>query len=276
MEIKEIQTNDYLTKSNLPYTDYVINPYGGCTHACKYCYASFMKRFTGHEEAWGTFLDVKRCEKPISAKKLTGKTVFLSSVTDPYNAAEKKYEITRGILQQLIGIDCFVKISTKSKLILRDIDLLRQIKHLTVDMSLNTLDDGFRRDMDHGSSVEARLSTLKELHNAGIHTVLFMSPIFPELTDFRAIIEASREFVDEYWFENLNLRGDYKQRILAYIHEKYPQFDSLYSTIYQKGNESYWYDMEKDFTDYCTENGVNFVNAFYHSKLVASKKSKQQ
>lgn len=276
MEIKEIQTNDYLTKSNLPYTDYVINPYGGCTHACKYCYASFMKRFTGHEEAWGTFLDVKRCEKPISAKKLTGKTVFLSSVTDPYNAAEKKYEITRGILQQLIGIDCFVKISTKSRLILRDIDLLRQIKHLTVDMSLNTLDDGFRRDMDHGSSVEARLSTLRELHKAGIHTVLFMSPIFPELTDFRAIIEASREFVDEYWFENLNLRGDYKQRILAYIHEKYPQLDSLYSTIYQKGNESYWYDMEKDFTDYCTENGVSFVNAFYHSKLVASKKNKQQ
>lgn len=58
MQFKEVHTNDYLTKSNLPYTDYVINPYGGCTHACKYCYASFMKRFTGHTEEWGSFLDI--------------------------------------------------------------------------------------------------------------------------------------------------------------------------------------------------------------------------
>ena len=75
-QIKEVQTKDYLTKSNLPYTDYVINPYCGCTHAYKYCYASFMRRFTGHSEEWGPFLDVKRCDKPISAKRLTGKMVF--------------------------------------------------------------------------------------------------------------------------------------------------------------------------------------------------------
>ena len=67
MQFKEVHTNDYLTKSNLPYTDYVINPYGGCTHACKYCYASFMKRFTGHTEEWRSFLDIKRCDKPINS-----------------------------------------------------------------------------------------------------------------------------------------------------------------------------------------------------------------
>ena len=145
LQFKEIQTNDYLTKSSLPYTDYVINPYGGCTHACKYCYASFMKQFTGHTEQWGSFLDIKRCDKPITAKKLTGKTVFLSSVTDPYNAAEKKYGITRGILEQLKDIDCCVKISTKSILILRDLELLKQFRHLTVDLSINTLDKSSER-----------------------------------------------------------------------------------------------------------------------------------
>ena len=55
---KEIQVKDYLTKSNLPASDYVINPYVGCPHGCKYCYASFMKRFTGHKEEWGTFIDI--------------------------------------------------------------------------------------------------------------------------------------------------------------------------------------------------------------------------
>lgn len=274
MLFKEVQTKDYLTKSNLPYTDYVINPYGGCTHACKYCYASFMKRFTGHSEAWGTYLDIKRCDKPISAKKLNGKTVFLSSVTDPYNAAEKKYEITQGILEQLKDIDCYVKISTKSSLILRDLDLLKQFRHLTVDMSINTLDEGFRKDMDRASSIEERLHTLRVLHENDIETVLFMSPCFPGITDFKAIIEVSADYIDEYWFENLNLRGDYKQRILTYIHEKYPYLDVLYQTIYGKNDEAYWLEMEKEFTKYCNDRGIRYVNAFYHSKLVEEKVGK--
>lgn len=121
-----------------------------------------------------------------------------------------------------------------------------------------------------------RLETMRQFYEAGVETTCFISPIFPGITDVEAIIRKAKDCCNLVWLENLNLRGDYKQRILAYIHEKYPQLDSLYSTIYQKGNESYWYDMEKDFTDYCTENGVNFVNAFYHSKLVASKKNKQQ
>lgn len=70
MIIKEIETSDYLTVSKLPASDYVINPYVGCTRACKYCYACFMKRFTGHDEEWGTFIDVKKCKKPINLKKL--------------------------------------------------------------------------------------------------------------------------------------------------------------------------------------------------------------
>ena len=88
MKINHITVKDYLTKSNLPASDYVINPYVGCTHACKYCYACFMKRFTGHDEEWGSFLDVKECEKPISLSRIKDKSVFLSSVTDCYNLYE--------------------------------------------------------------------------------------------------------------------------------------------------------------------------------------------
>ncbi|CUU83587.1 Uncharacterised protein [Campylobacter hyointestinalis] len=61
--IKEIKVGSVFTKSNLPISDYSCNPYVGCTHACKYCYASFMKRFTGHKELWGEFLDVKLWDK---------------------------------------------------------------------------------------------------------------------------------------------------------------------------------------------------------------------
>ena len=270
---KEIQVKDYLTKSNLPASDYVINPYIGCTHGCKYCYASFMKRFTGHKEEWGTFIDIKRCDKKINTKKLENKTIFLSSVTDCYNQLEEKYKITRRILKELINVNCNLNISTKSKLILRDIDLLKQMKNLTVSMSINTLDENFRNDMDNASPIKERLNTLRELHDNGIYTVLFMSPIFPYITKFKEIIEISKEYIDEYWFENLNLRGAYKTKILLYIQEKYPKLINEYNDIYIKENKKYWNDLSKEIKDYCEINNVKYINYFYHEKLVENKKN---
>jgi DNA repair photolyase len=276
MEIVEkiIKVKDYVTKSDLPASDFVINPYVGCPHACKYCYACFMKRFTGHSEEWGMFLDIKECEQPVNSKKLEGKSVFLSSVTDCYNQFEEKYKITRKILEQLASIDCHLGISTKSKLVLRDIDLLKQCKNLKVSMSINTLDEKFKNDMDNASSIEDRLFTLEELHRQGIYTVLFMSPIFPYITDFRAIIEKSHTFIDEYWFENLNLRGSYKQKILSYISEKYPRFYRDYEKIYLKGDKSYWIDLAAEINEYCETADINFINYFYHEELVKAKQER--
>ena len=176
--IKEKKVDTILTKSNLPIAGYSINPYVGCPFGCEYCYATFMKRFTGHKEDWGTFIDIKQCDKKININKLKNKRVFLSSVTDCYNQFEEKYELTRNILKQLVDIDCELSILTKSKLILRDLDLLKKMKNLTVSMSINTLDENFKNDMDNASSIQERLHTLKELHDIGIYTVLFMSPFF--------------------------------------------------------------------------------------------------
>lgn len=273
MEIieKHIQVNDYVTKSNLPASDYVINPYVGCPHGCKYCYASFMKRFTGHKEDWGTFIDIKQCDKKINIKKLENKRVFLSSVTDCYNKFEEKYELTRNILKQLVNVDCELSISTKSKLILRDLDLLKQMKNLTVSMSINTLDEDFKNDMDNASSISDRLETLKELHNNGIKIVLFMSPIFPYITDFKKIIDISKDYIDEYWFENLNLRGSYKKTIFNYIEEKYPDLLDEYDEIYNKKNNEYWKNLSEEIDEYCKANRIKYINYFYHEELVKNK-----
>ena len=272
MKINEIKVNEYLTKSNLPSSDYVINPYVGCPHGCKYCYASFMKRFTGHKENWGEFVDVKKCDKKINLKKISGKNVFLSSVTDCYNEFEEKYLVTRNILEQLVYSDCNLSISTKSKLILRDIDLLKQIKNVTVSMSVNTLNEKFKNDMDNASSIKERLETLKELHKNGVYTVLFMSPIFPYITEWKEIIEESKEYVDEYWFENLNLRGNYKKDILDYIKKNYNGLYLKYVDIYEKKNNDYWRELANKINDYCEENDIKYINYFYHKELVEKKK----
>lgn len=271
---KKITTKDYLTKSNLPASDYVINPYVGCPHACKYCYASFMKRFTGHQEKWGSFIDIKECDKPVNIKKLQGKSVFLSSVTDCYNPFEEKYRVTRKILEQLIGAECQITISTKSNLILRDIDLLKKLPDLKVAFSVNTLDEGFRKDMDKGSTIAERIAAMKELHREGIYTVLFMSPIFPYITDCKGIIDATKDRVCEYWFENLNLRGAYKQAILDYIDTKYPSLKEEYKKIYIQKDTTYWNDLGQFLQDYGEKSGINGINYFYHEKLVKEKKEK--
>ena len=231
MKINHIIVNDYLTKSNLPESDYVINPYVGCPHACAYCYACFMKRFTNHNEDWGSFLDVKECEKPISLSRIKGKSVFLSSVTDCYNPYEEDFRITRKILEQLINADCQLTISTKSKLILRDTYLLKQCKNLKVDMSINTLDEKFQSDMDNASSISDRLKTLKALHENGIYTVLFMSPIFPYITDFKAIIEKSKNFIDTEDTEDkeMELEADNYSRNMILN-------DNIYKEFVEKNN----------------------------------------
>ena len=275
MVVNEVTVKDYLTKSNLPASDYVINPYVGCSHGCKYCYASFMKRFTGHKENWGEFIDVKRCDKPIDLKKISGKNVFLSSVTDCYNQYEKDYGITRNLLKQLVSSNCNLSISTKSKLILRDIDLLKQMQNLTVCMSINTLDEKFRKDMDNASTINERMDTLRELHNNGIYTILFMSPIFPYITEWKEIIDNTKDYIDEYWFENLNLRGSYKKDILDYIKVNYANLYSKYIDIYVNKNDKYWKDLSLEIDSYCNQNNIKYKNYFYHKELVEKKKKRQ-
>lgn len=265
--VKEIEVKDYVTKSNLPSSDFVINPYIGCPHGCKYCYARFMKRFTGHQEEWGSFLDIKRCSKKINLNRIKNKSVFLSSVTDCYNPYEEKYELTRDILKQLIDVDCELSISTKSKLILRDVDLLKQMKNLKVSISINTLDEKFKCDMDQASSIKERVETLKILHENGIYTILFMSPIFPYITDFKQIIEATKDYVNEYWFENLNLRSGYKEYILNYIKENYSEFYNSYIGIYNKKEKNYWISLSREIENYCKENRIKYTNYFYHEEI---------
>lgn len=270
MIIAEKQVNDFVSASKIG--DYTINPYIGCPHACKYCYASFMKRFTNHSEDWGTFLDIKRAKKNINIKKLSGKSLVMSTVTDCYNPFEAKYKITRSILEQLVQSDCFLQILTKNKLVLRDIDLLKQMKHLTVAMSVNTLDDNFRQAMDSASSIPERLETLAALRSNNIHTILFMSPIFIYITNWQAIIETTQKYINEYWFEDLNLRGSYKWTILRYIKEKHPAIYPTYQRIYINGEFEEILRLNNEIKTYCDKHKIVHSDYFHHDEMMASRK----
>ena len=271
MKVKEIRTESYISKSKLPDADYVINPYTGCPHKCIYCYAEFMKRFSGHGgEEWGDFLDVKKCSKPINIKNIPeSSTVLLGSVTDAYNPFEKKYEITRGIVEQLALCESRVEVLTKSDLVIRDIDIFKKFKNLYIGISLNTTDDSFRKQIEpYASSVEKRLDTLKTLSKEGIHTYLFVSPIFPELSDCFDVVEKAAPYTDYVCFENLNLRGAYLPRVMDFIEANYPNEYVLYKSIYWNKDMSYWEKLKEDLNTYCVNMNIDHRFYFYHDQLV--------
>ena len=180
--IKEIVSKNIITKSKLPDTDYVINNYVGCNHGCIYCYAEFMKRFTNHTEKWGEFLDVKKFNEEKFVKYLkkinSDKKILMSSVTDPYNPYEIKYKSTRNILKLFIQANnehIHLEILTKSLLIFRDIDLLKKIKNITVGISLNTLNDNLKRQIEpYAGSIKSRIEILKKLKGENIPVYLYL------------------------------------------------------------------------------------------------------
>lgn len=291
MKIQEKEVKEIMTKTNLPVSDFAVNAYVGCYHACKYCYASFMKRFTNHPEPWGEFIDVKNWPAIKDRGQFRGKEAFFSSVTDPYQPHEARFKRTRMILEQLQGSGIRLSISTKSDLILRDLDLIKTFPGSRVSWSINTLDEEFRKDMDRAVSIERRLEAMRQFYEAGIETTCFISPIFPGITDVKAIIEQVKGQCNLVWLENLNLRGDYKGRILQWVHEHRPDLDDLYREIYTKGNRMYWSMLNDELRIYCENNGFRYVrnddtvrskhgelpvvcNYFYHETIVKSAQKK--
>lgn len=224
MTIKEIQVKDVITKSTLPVCDYSLNPYVGCEHGCKYCYACFMKRFTGHEEKWGEFIDVKYWKPLPRPERYAGKEIFIGSVTDPYQPCEEKYKRTRAVLEQLQGSGAKLSIATKSDLVLRDLDLIKAFPNARVSWSINTLNESFREDMDSAVSIERRLAAMKTFHDAGVRTTCFISPIFPEITDVKAIIERAKDNCNLIWLENLNCAAPSSRRSWNISPENIPAF----------------------------------------------------
>ena len=263
VKIAQIATKSVMTKSNTPLGGYSVNPYVGCPHACKYCYASFMKRFTGHTEDWGTFMDVKDWPVITNPKKYAGQKVIIGTVTDGYNPLEERYRKTRQLLTELKDSGADILICTKSDLVLRDMDLLMEINRknrLTVSWSVNTLDEEFKNDMDAAVSIERRLAAMKQVYDAGIRTVCFISPVFPGLTDIEAIFHRAKDQCDLIWLENLNLRGGFKADIMNYIAEKHPESFPLYEMIYNKKDRSYFRMLEQKAEEMARVNNCRFVD----------------
>lgn len=213
MRVKEVRARSILSRTRIPGIDYCINPYTGCAHACKYCYATFMKKFTGHVEPWGTFVDIKMNAvdllKKALRKNITGE-VMLSSVTDAYQAVERRYGLTRGCLELLARTELDVDILTKSNLVTRDIDILCQMATVDVGLTITTNREDIKRIFEPASpSIRERLNALRALRKAGISTYVFIGPVLPMKPENLA--DSIAPFTDRVLIDRMNYEWKVKQ-----------------------------------------------------------------
>ncbi|AOK17717.1 MULTISPECIES: SPL family radical SAM protein [Burkholderia cepacia complex] len=238
IKIEEITAKSVLVKSGLPDTDLVVNPYVGCQFSCAYCYASFMGRFVGESIAdWGKYVYAKTNAVELFEKELRrvrakdGRpTIFLSSVTDPYQGVEKKYRLTRGIVE-LLAREPYpgrVGILTKSPLVLRDIDLLQRLPACEVGVTITTDEDRLGRELEaFAPAASARLETLSALNAANVETYAFIGPLLPYYAESpdkleRLVERIARTGVREAYVEHLNPSRYIAQRIEREMAEQAP------------------------------------------------------
>lgn len=243
---EEIIAKSILTKSKLPDTDYVLNPYVGCRFGCLYCYASFMGRFVDEKiENWGKYLYVKKnavelFEQEYPRLKKSGKTpsIFLSSVTDPYQGAEKKYRLTRGMLE-ILAKDPYqgvVSILTKSPLVVRDLDVISKIPHSEVGLTITTDDDKLSRFLEvNAPTASRRFETLKQLNQANIKTYAFIGPLLPHFIleqDHleRLIASIAETGVTSVYVEHINLKQYIKSRMTDQLKKCSNEVKSIYNS----------------------------------------------
>lgn len=268
IKVKEIKVKSVLQKSNLPESDYCINPYIGCLHACIYCYARFMRRFTGHvNEKWGEFLDIKINAPEILRNQLRRKKVegivFLGSVTDIYQQMERKYRITRKILEILLEHDVSIAFQTKSDLVLRDLDILKKFSSCEVGFTIITTDENVKKVFEpYSSSIEKRINALKILHKEGIGTYVFIGPILPHLTNLESILDAVGEYVDGVMGEILNIRCGNWNDIETALRNNFPDLLPDYKKLVT--NKHYWDEVEKELERLCKERGIPLLGFYRH------------
>ena len=188
MKQKLIQTQakEIFTRTKLPGCDWVINQYVGCEHNCSYCYARFMARWKGYGD-WGTWVEAKMNAPELVKNRLISGRVFMSSVSDAYQPIEKELKLTRRILENL-DKKTNLSILTKSDLVLRDIDILRNFENAEVGFTINSFAGKEEELFEPDSSTnEERIEAMKILKKNGIKTFAFVSPIIPGLVGSHAM-----------------------------------------------------------------------------------------
>jgi DNA repair photolyase len=236
------------TAPRMPFT-WTINPYRGCEFACKYCYARYTHEFMEMRD--GVDFERKIYVKQHATEMLRrdlrrvkpDEGIAIGTATDPYQPAEKKYEVTRAILEEMArqrGLE--IGIVSKSTLMLRDIDVLRRVaerNRLFVNVTITTLDVGLARMLEpRAPRPDLRLDALRKLNEAGVDAGVICAPVLPEITDkpgdLENIVRATAEAGGKYIYANpLFLKPCSAAVFLPFLEREFPSLVDKYRSRFE-------------------------------------------
>jgi DNA repair photolyase len=232
---------------NLPFT-WAINPYRGCEFACKYCYARYTHEFMELRD--GVDFERKIFVKQEAAALLRselkkvkrGEEIAIGTATDPYQPAERRFEITRAILEELArhsGLE--IGIVTKSNMVTRDAEILRRVgehNQVFVNVTITTVDTELARKLEpRAPRPDLRLEAVRQLNLAGVDAGVICAPVLPEITDdprdLEALVRAASEAGAKYVYANaLFLKPCSAAIFLPFLEQHFPALVGHYRTRY--------------------------------------------
>jgi DNA repair photolyase len=232
----------------LPF-NWTINPYRGCSHSCTYCFArpthTYLDMDAGRDFETKLVVKVNAPDvlrRELAAKRWKGEHIAMGTNTDPYQRAEGRYKLMRGIIEALIDYRNPFSILTKGTLILRDLDLLTEaaeVASVAAAFSIGTLDEAVWRETEPGTpNPRARIDAVRELTEAGIPTGVLMAPVLPGLSDrpdqLREVVEAAIDAGATHVSPILlHLRPGVREEFLPWLEEAHPDLVARYLQMYR-------------------------------------------
>jgi DNA repair photolyase len=242
--------NEVPKRSRMPFR-YTINPYRGCSHACVYCFArpthtylDFNAREDFEREIVVKVNVPERLRVELARPSWKGEHVALGTNTDPYQWVEGRYKLTRGIWEAMRDFANPCSVLTKSPLLLRDLDLMKELSertHFTANLSIPTLDEKAWRDTEpHTPHPRKRIEAVAELNRAGIRTGVLIAPLIPGVNDAPEQVEPLLELLDEAAPDSiggigLHLRGEVRDIWFDWLRERRPDLLPRYEELYERG-----------------------------------------
>jgi len=249
IEVEAKSVINHVPGNFLPF-NYTINPYRGCLHSCSYCFSrvthTYMDMNAGRDFETKIVVKINAPEvlrRELGSKKWKGEHIAMGTATDPYQRAEGRYRLMRGILSGLVDYRNPFSILTKGTLILRDLDLLldaARTADVSAALSIGTLDEeAWRRSEPGTPHPRKRMETVAALNEAGIPTGVLMAPILPGITDdprklrdvVKAAIDAGATHVSPIL---LHLRPGVREEFMPWLAEHYPDLVDRYEAMYAR------------------------------------------
>ena len=246
VEYRELTTRSFLSKSDSPRMPFrwMINPYRGCEFGCQYCYARYTHEFMELRDPvdFERKIFAKRFEEPAFRAELrkipVGESIAIGTATDPYQPAEKRFGITRSILETFAESSGFrIGLITKSDLIARDIGLFQDVArrhYLTLVITITTLDRELARLLEPlAPRPDLRVGTVRKLAAAGLRVVVNLAPILPLLNDADPSMDAVAKAASRAGAAGLNgnvvfLKDCAKSVFFPFLETNYPQLVRRY------------------------------------------------